>query len=146
MAAQGEDPGDLPALAFARPREAVARADALLARHPSPLAGSLAYQAKGLVERDFGDLGSAIGYLRKAVSLGRASGVADREADALAALGVALVSAGRTGAGLDTLDSALARAGGLTAARVRFRRAGVLRLVGRHQDALAELRTALPAL
>jgi tetratricopeptide (TPR) repeat protein len=146
MAGQGEDLGDLLALAFARPREATARADALLANRPSPLTGSFAYQAKGLVERDFGDLGSAISYLRKAAVLGRRSGVANREADALAALGVALVSAGRTRAGLDTLDGALARADGLTAARVRFRRAGVLRLVGRLPEALAELRTALPAL
>jgi tetratricopeptide (TPR) repeat protein len=146
MTGQAEDAGELLALAFSRPREAVARADALLAQQPSALTGSFAYQVKGLVERDFGDLGSAIRHLRRAVRLGRRSGAANREADAMATLGVALVNAGRTRAGLDTLDGALARADGLTAARVRFRRAGVLRLIGRQQEALAELRTALPAL
>ncbi len=146
MAGQPRDPGELLALAFSRPRDAVARADALLTDKPSPFTGSLAYQTKGLVERDFGDLGSAIGHLRRAVRLAQISRVPNREADAMAALGVALVNAGRTRAGLDTLDGALARADGLTAARVRFRRAGVLRLIGWHREALAELRTALPVL
>ncbi|MGE5830461.1 MAG: CHAT domain-containing protein [Micromonosporaceae bacterium] len=145
-ASDAEGPAALLPLVFSRPKEAAAAARALLATDPSPYDASLAYQAIGLVERDFGDLAAAIRHLRQAVSLGRRSGVADREADAMAALGVALINAGRTQSGLSALKAAVTRACGLTAARIQFRRAGALRLLGRHGEALAELRRALPVL
>jgi tetratricopeptide (TPR) repeat protein len=140
------DPAALLPLVFSQPADALTGARAVLAAEPSAHDASLAYQAIGLVERDFGDLGAALLHLRRAVRLGRRSGGADREADAMAALGVALVGAGRTAQGLDTLVTATELADGLTRARVRFRLAGALRLVGRHDEAMAQLRRGLPVL
>jgi len=139
-------PAALLPLVFARPASAFAGAQAVLARKPSAFDASIAYQAMGLVERDFGDLAAAVPHLRRAVRLGRRSGSADREADAMAALGMALLYAGRTSAALSTLDNATTLARGLTAARVRYRLAGALRLLGRHDAALQQLQRALPAL
>jgi tetratricopeptide (TPR) repeat protein len=146
------DPAALLPLVFARPGEARAGARAVLAADPSPHDASIAHQVLGLLERDFGDLGAAIGQLRQAVRLARRSGSPDREADAMATLGVALVHAGRTGPGLALLRAAAGgpttagRATGLTAARVRFRLAAALWVLGRHREALAELRPAVAAL
>jgi tetratricopeptide (TPR) repeat protein len=140
------DPADLLPLVFSRPREALAGARAVLARDPSPHSASVAYQAIGLVERDFGDASAAVGHLRHAARLARLSGSRDREADVLAALGIALIHRGRTAAGLHELQLAVAKSDGLTAARVRFRLAGALWVLGRHGEALDELRPAVGAL
>ena len=140
------DPADLLPLVFSRPREALAGARAVLARDPSPYHASVAYQVIGLVERDFGDAPAAVGHLRHAARLARRSGSRDREADVLAALGIALVHCGRTTAGLHALQLAVAQSDGLTAARVRFRLAGALWVLGRHGEARAELRPVIVAL
>ncbi|WP_200827588.1 CHAT domain-containing protein [Thermomonospora echinospora] len=140
------DPLQLLPLALSRPREAMVRARALLAQSPSPLAASIAHQARGVVLRDFGDTAAALRELRTAVRLARRAGDPAREADVLATLGVALVHAGRTRPGLTALDRAVARSRGEAAARVRFRRAVVFNVLGRHEDALADLRRVIPAL
>jgi tetratricopeptide (TPR) repeat protein len=140
------DPDGLLTLVFARPQDALVAAHAQLANRPSAYSASIAYQAIGLVERDFGDASAAIGHLRRAVRLARQSGSSDREGDALAALGIALIHGGRTVAGLHALQTAVSCANGLTAARVRFRLAGALWLLGRHREALDELRPAIIAL
>ena len=140
------DPDGLLTLVFARPQDALAAAHARLASRPSAHGASIAYQAIGLVERDFGDASAAVGHLRRAVRLARQSGSGDREGDALAALGIALIHGGRTAAGLHALKTAASCATGLTAARVRFRLAGALWLLGRHREALDELRPAIPVL
>ncbi|MFI7640735.1 CHAT domain-containing protein [Nonomuraea sp. NPDC049400] len=141
-----EDPHDLLAMVFARPREALASARAVLAAGRGPYESSIARQALGILHREFGDLEAAIRELRQAVRLARRSGSADREADVLATLGIALLHAGRTRAGLTALDSAAARADGKTRARVLFRRAGARWILGRHAEALEDLRDAVPAL
>ncbi|GAA3261889.1 CHAT domain-containing protein [Nonomuraea helvata] len=141
-----EDPHDLLAMVFARPREALAAAKEVLAEGRGPYESSIARQALGILHREFGDLEAAIGELRHAVRLARRSGSADREADVLATLGIALLHAGRTRAGLSALDSAAARSGGATRARVLFRRAGARWILGRHAEALEDLRDAVPAL
>ncbi|MEV0237282.1 CHAT domain-containing tetratricopeptide repeat protein [Nonomuraea sp. NPDC050786] len=141
-----EDPHDLLAMVFARPREALAAAKEVLAEGRGPYESSIARQALGILHREFGDLEAAIRELRHAVRLARRSGSADREADVLATLGIALLHAGRTRAGLSALDSAAARAGGATRARVLFRRAGARWILGRHAEALEDLRDAVPAL
>src|SRR5262249_11338562 len=64
---------------------------------------------------------------------------ADREADVLATLGIALVYRGRTRHGLAALSDGLAMASGLTAARVRYRRAFSFWNLGRYPEALADL-------
>ncbi|MBO3748432.1 CHAT domain-containing protein [Streptosporangiaceae bacterium NEAU-GS5] len=144
------DPGDLLPLVFARPQEAVGQARALLAARPEPYAASVAHQVIGIWERDFGDLSAGLRHLRQALRqalrLAAGSGSGNREADVLATLGAAYVHAGRSRQGLATLDRAVARASGVTLARVLFRRAYVYWVLGRHRQALADLRPAIPLL
>lgn len=139
-------PEDLLLLAFDRPDRALASAEALLACSPTPFDASVAHQAIGLVQREFGELPAAIRHLRRALVLARRDGSPERAADVLATLGIALVHAGRSGAGLAALDEAVGLATGVAAARVRFRRAGALEVLGRHDDALRDLRAAVPVL
>src|SRR6266487_3526724 len=129
-------------LALARPREALARARALLAAAPRPLDASVAHQAAGIVLRDFGDINAAVAELRMSVRQARAGHSAERLADARAALGTALVLAGRTKSGLANLDLAFRIASGAERGRVLLRRGISLSIIGRHQEALAEMRRA----
>jgi tetratricopeptide (TPR) repeat protein len=118
----------------------------VLAGAPPPLDASVARQAIGIVHRDFGDLGSAVAELRHAVRLARRAGSRAREADVLATLGVALIHQGRTRQGLAALGEAVALAGGGQAAQVLYRRAYALWMLGRHREALEDLRRAVPML
>ena len=132
-------------MVFARPKEAVAAARSLLAASPSPFDASVAYQVIGIFERDFGDVATSIATLRRARDFAHRSGSIDRETDVMGTLGAALVFAGRTSQGLATLDAALsASPNGLAAARMRHRRAAAYWTLGRHSDALADLRLAIP--
>ncbi|MGI5272002.1 CHAT domain-containing protein [Nonomuraea sp. CA-218870] len=140
------DPHDVLAMVFARPKEALRAARAILAGGRGPYDSSIARQAIGILHREFGDLEAAIAELRQAVRLARRSGSPDREADVLATLGIALVHRGRTRSGLSALDSAVGRATGTTRARVLFRRAGARWILGRHREALDDLGVAAPAL
>ncbi|MDT5023654.1 MAG: hypothetical protein QOE61_80, partial [Micromonosporaceae bacterium] len=67
-------------------------------------------------------------------------------ADVQATLGVVLAFAGRTTAGLAALDEAVAGSTGVVAGRVLMRRGGLLRVLGRHVEALADLRRAISLL
>ena len=133
-------------MVFARPKEAVAAAGALLATSPPPYDASIAHQVLGIYHRDFGDSAEAFRHLKLALRYARRSRSVDREADVLATLGVAHVKAGRTRLGLRRLDEAAARSTGKTAAHVLFRRGGALAILGRYQEALADLRAAVPIL
>ncbi len=151
--AGGTRPADTPRktlellpLAVARPREALTRARAVLADAPSPWDASVARQVVGIVLRDFGDVNAAIAELRIALRLARAAESAPRQADVLATLGTALVFAGRTSSGLASLDSAVAKASGVAAGQVLTRRGGVLLVLGRHRQALSDLRRAVTVL
>ena len=87
---------DLVVLATSRPWAALARARAVLAGRPGPHDASVAHQAAGIVLRDYGDVEAGVRELRQALRQARRTGSAEREADVLARLGVALVSrAGR---------------------------------------------------
>jgi tetratricopeptide (TPR) repeat protein len=134
---------ELLALAAARPNEALAQARAIQARHPGPYNASIASQAVGIVLRDFGDADAAVRELRVALRLARAAGSRDRQADVLATLGGTLVSAGRTKSGLASLDAAVDQASGILAGRVLMRRGGTLQMLGRHREALNDLRRAV---
>ena len=90
---------DLLALTLSRPREALARARAVLAGWPGPYDASVAHQAASIVLRDFGDVEAAVRESRAALRLARRTGSAEREAEVLSSLGIALVYAGRTAAG-----------------------------------------------
>lgn len=133
-------------MVFARPRQAMTAAKAMLADGRGPYETSIAHQAIGILRREFGDLDAAIRELRQAVRLARRSGSPDREADVLATLGIALLQHGRTRPGLSALDTAAALSGGTTRARVLFRRAGARWILGRHGEALEDLEIAAPAL
>ena len=106
----------------------------------------MAHQAAAIVLRDFGDVKAGVRELREALRLARLSGSAEREVDVLASLGPALVYAGRTPAGLATLDQAVQRSSGILAARVLVRRGIVLVALGRYQAALEDLRNAIGVL
>jgi tetratricopeptide (TPR) repeat protein len=133
-------------LALSRPREALTSARAVLAGRPGPHDASVAHQAAAIVVRDLGDTEAGIRELRMALRLARRTGSAEREAEVLSSLGIALVYAGRTAAGLAAFDQAVHRSTGVTAARVLVRRAVVLGTLGRYPAALEDLRHAVVAL
>jgi tetratricopeptide (TPR) repeat protein len=142
----GDGHVDLLPLALSRPNEALQRARAVLADDPPPLDASVARQAIGTVLREYGDIEAAIGELRVARQLARRAGSADREADVLGTLGVALVFAGRTVSGRNALDAAVRQSTGHLHGRMLFRRGAVLLILGRHREALEDLNSAVAAL
>ncbi|MFF3914026.1 CHAT domain-containing protein [Streptomyces sp. NPDC001852] len=146
MTAGSESVLELLPLVFADPGEARARAEQVLGACPPPLHASVAHQVLGIWQRDFGDLRVALGHLRRARDLAARAESADREADVLATLGVALVHAGRTRQGLTSFERGVARGSGHTRARVLYRRAYVWWVLGHHREALEDVRRALPVL
>jgi tetratricopeptide (TPR) repeat protein len=130
-------------MVFAAPMEALARAERVLESAPPPLHASVAHQVIGIWQRDFGDLRIALGHLRRARDLAARADSAEREADVLATLGVALVHAGRTRQGLAAFERGVARGTGHTRARVLYRRAYVWWVLGRHREALQDVRRAI---
>jgi tetratricopeptide (TPR) repeat protein len=133
-------------LALSRPNDALDRARELLAGDPDPLEASVARQAIGIVLREIGDVNDAVRELRQAYRLARRSGSADRQADVLATLGLALVFAGRTARGRVALEAAVERSSRLLRGRVLLRRGGALEVLGNHHDALADLSNAITSL
>ncbi|MCR1785113.1 CHAT domain-containing protein [Nocardioides carbamazepini] len=133
-------------LALEDPDEGRARAELLLNGPADALARSYAHQCLGIVHRDRGDHDAALRELRAALRAARQSSVADRERDVRATLGATLVFAGRTRAGLDELARAADGATGALAARIGMRRAGVLVLLGRDEEAVPVLRASRDAL
>ncbi|WP_282701758.1 CHAT domain-containing tetratricopeptide repeat protein [Streptomyces sp. CC219B] len=131
---------------FAAPGEALAQAEGVLGADPSPLHASVAHQVIGIWQRDFGDMRLALAHLRLARDFAARADSADREADVLGTLGVALVHAGRTRQGLDAFERGVARGTGHTRARVLFRRAYVWWVLGHHREALEDVRRAIPVL
>ncbi len=137
---------ELLTLTLARPADALARAQAVLADDPGPYDASVARQAIGIVLREFGDVTAGIRELKTALRLARLAGSLDREADVLATLGIALLYAGRTAPGLAALDKAVSCAAGPATGRVLERRGIALWTVGRHREALEDLRRAVTIL
>lgn len=133
-------------MVFASPGEALARAQEVLGTDPSPLHASVAHQVIGIWQRDFGDLRLALHHLRRARDLAARAGSAEREADVLAALGVALIHSGRTRQGLAALERGVVRATGHMRAKVLFRRAYARWVLGHHRECLEDLRRAAPVL
>ncbi|MER5792808.1 CHAT domain-containing tetratricopeptide repeat protein [Streptomyces sp. NPDC001980] len=146
MTAGSDSVTELLPMVFAAPGEALARAEHVLRSDPPPLDASVAHQVIGIWQRDFGDLAVALDHLRRARDWAARADSAEREADVLGTLGVALVHAGRTRQGLDVLDRGVARGNGHTRARVLYRRAYAGWVLGRHKEALEDLRRAIPVL
>ncbi len=134
------------ALALSDPSAALRAADRLSESTTDPHQLSFAHQARGIVLRDRGETGVAIKELRRALALARESDRPERAVDVQATLGAALVMHGRTQTGLAQLDEAAHRARGRTLATVLMRRAHVLAFVGHHEQALADLRRAVPGI
>ncbi|MBY8345851.1 tetratricopeptide repeat protein, partial [Streptomyces sp. KC 17012] len=133
-------------MVFADPGEARARAQGVLDSDPSAWRASVAHQVIGIWQRDWGDIRIALHHLRRARDLAARAQAPDREADVLAALGVALVHAGRTRQGLEALERGVTVSSGHTRARVLFRRAYASWVLGRHREALEDVRRAIPVL
>jgi len=133
-------------LALSRPRDAIARGRGLLAGRPPPYEASVARQAVGIGLREVGEPASAIRELRAALRLARASGRRDREVDVLASLGATLTRAGRSRQGLAALDIGVRDSRGALAGRVLLRRADVLLVLGRYEESMADLRSAVTRL
>ncbi|KAB1146675.1 CHAT domain-containing protein [Streptomyces luteolifulvus] len=146
MTAGSDSVLELLPMVFADPGEALARAERVLGADASPLHASVAHQVIGIWQRDFGDLRLALTHLRRARDLAARSESADREADVLGTLGVALVHAGRTRQGLTAFQRGVARGSGHTRARVLYRRAYVWWVLGHHREALEDVRRAIPVL
>ena len=118
----------------------------MLAGRPGPYDASVAHQAASIVLRDFGDIEAAVRESRAALRLARRTGSAEREAEVLSSLGIALVYAGRTAAGLAAFDQAVQRSTSVLAARVLSRRGFVLWTLGRYPAALEDLQRAVVVL
>lgn len=131
---------------MSRPGDALSRARRILAGHVDPYEASIAHQASGIVLRDTGDVSAGIAELRQALRLARRTGSADREADVLSSLGIALVQDDRTAQGLAAFDLAIELSRGVLLGRVLHRHGAVLRTLGRHTAALQSLRRAIDIL
>ncbi|HET7016153.1 MAG TPA: CHAT domain-containing tetratricopeptide repeat protein [Streptosporangiaceae bacterium] len=138
-----EEARELLHLAGGRPREAMTRCQAILEGSPPPYEASVARQAMAIVLRDFGDTDAAIGELRAALRLARATASPGRQADVLATLGATLLQGGQSLRGLAALDASLRLASGPEAGQILVRRGISLWILGRYTEALADLRRAL---
>ncbi|GAA1575700.1 hypothetical protein GCM10009804_35600 [Kribbella hippodromi] len=133
-------------LALSRPHDAIASARSLLAHAPAAVEASIAHQAWGIALRQLGEVTAAVRELRTALRLAEQSGRSEREADVLATLGATLGRAGRSREGLALLDRAVELTRGALTGRVLLRRADVLLVLGRHREALDDLRSAITRL
>ncbi|HEV7713384.1 MAG TPA: CHAT domain-containing protein [Asanoa sp.] len=140
------DGDELLRLALSQPRQAFARATRVLAERPGDHDASVAHQTRAIVLRDDGRLDEAMVELRAALRRARASGDDARAYDVQATLGVALVIAGRTAAGLAALDAAANGSTGVLAGRVLVRRGSLLARLGRRAQALDDLNRAITLL
>ncbi|MFD9000275.1 CHAT domain-containing protein [Streptomyces sp. NPDC059582] len=146
MTAGSESVLELLPMVFAAPNDALARAEGVLGADPPPLHASIAHQVIGIWQRDWGDLRIALRHLRRARDLAARAESAEREADVLGTLGVALVHAGRTRQGLAAFERGVLRGSGHTRARVLYRRAYAWWVLGHHREALEDVRKAIPVL
>jgi tetratricopeptide (TPR) repeat protein len=137
------EPDKLLALALSQPSKALIAAREVLAGHPPAAQAAAAHQAAGLVFRDFGDIGMAIGEFKNARRFARQAGDVDRESDVSASLGAALVLAGQSRRGLSVLDDLLERSHGVPAGRILIRRAGAFYILGRNAEALRDAQAAV---
>lgn len=134
------DVDGLPVMALSQPPEALRAAARVLESAPSPRDRALALQASGIALRELADNRGALRRLRSAVKAAESLGGAELLSDIRSSLGMTLVFAGRTAAGLRELDTALAGARGQASARILVRRGFALQIAGRPADAIHDLR------
>jgi tetratricopeptide (TPR) repeat protein len=134
---------ELLALALSRPTEAFASATALLDETPDLRTASVAHQTRAIVLRDSGRQTEAVTELRRALRLAKRATETGRVADVQATLGLTLGLGGQPTAGLAALGEAIDNSHGVAAGRVLTRRGYLLRVLGRYDEALADLRQAV---
>ena len=130
---------DLLELALEEPEEARRRASRIIDTSVDPIERSFAHQSLGIVLRNEGSTSAALAELERALS--DVEIPPDRERDIRATYGGTLVFAGRTRAGLAEMERALDGATGELGATIRMRKAGILALIGRHEEASALMRS-----
>ena len=133
---------DLLALAISQPALALTTAHRLLSGGVDDRARSLAHHAIAIVERDRGRTAEALTHARLAVRPARRAGP-EREAEVRATLGTTLAFAGATTRGLAELNRALALTHGDARHRVLHLRGCTYWLLGRYDEALADLTRAI---
>jgi tetratricopeptide (TPR) repeat protein len=133
-------------LALSEPGKAAEMAREILKAQPPDVTASYAFQALSVAYRQMGDGTNALRYARRALRVAERTKRPDRSVDVQATLGATLALVGRSRDALVELDAALARARGIDAARIRTRRGGVFQILGRYDEALSDLRLAIPVL
>jgi len=107
---------------------------------------SLARRARGVAAMHLRRLGEAASLLREAVRAAERAGESGLAGEARMSLASALVLRGRPAQGFVEIDLALGVLNGLSAARARTQRSAILQELGRTEEALEDLRAALPTL
>jgi len=136
-------------IAADRPEEAVELSGrverAALAAHDWA-AVSMSRRARGVAEMHLRRLAPARVHLRAAVAAAHRAGDAVLAGEAHMSLASVLVLGGSARRGFAEIELALTMLSGLAAARARVQRAAILQELGRLDEALRDLRLALPAL
>lgn len=107
---------------------------------------STARRARGVAALQLRKLDLAVTTLRRAVAAAKRDGSTALAGEAQTSLASALVLRGQPELGFVEIESALASLSGLAAARARTQRAAMLQELGRVDEALEDLRVALPVL
>jgi tetratricopeptide (TPR) repeat protein len=110
------------------------------------IAVSMAKRALGVASLALFDPATAVISLREAVAAGKRSRSVQRTAEARMSLASALVLTGKPAQAFREIEAALAGLDGLAAARALTQRSAILQEMGRLEDALEDLRRALPVL
>ena len=136
-------------LATVDPERAIvasARAEAAARDAQDWAAVSVACRARGVADVQLRHLDSAVAQLRAAIAAARRAGDPELAGEARMSLGPALLLRGQPTQGLSAVKQAIGELQGLPAARARVQRSAMLELLGRLDESLADLRSALPVL
>jgi hypothetical protein len=127
-------------------RESAARVLAAARAARAWAAVSVVQRALGVAAMQLNELDTAIAELRRAVASGRRAGSSRCAAEARMSLASALELRGRPTPAFRQINAALDDLDGLAAARALAQRSAMLQDLGRVDEALEDLRRALPAL
>jgi tetratricopeptide (TPR) repeat protein len=109
-------------------------------------AASVARRALGVAALQLNDIDAAVAHLRTAVSFARRAGHRERSGEARMSLASALLLRGQPRRAVREIDGALGELAGVPALRALTQRAAILQEIGRVDEALDDLRRALPGL
>ena len=129
-----------------RAQESGRRIEQLARRHGDWAAVSTAARARGVAALHLRDLQMAASHLRVSVAAGHRASSPRLVCEARMSLAATLLVRGSPRRAMTEIESALQDVEGVVAARARTQRAAILQVVGRDEEALADLRRALPVL